>query len=88
MEKICQSASDERGSLPPGAKMFHDLIWDLGICSIESIEPNNLFISVTFRKRSLHVSTFIGTMIKLCIESSNNICLFTLLFLAKLWEKT
>lgn len=38
------------GRIPPGAKMFHDLIWDLGICSIESIEPYNLCIAPEFCK--------------------------------------
>lgn len=43
--------------IPPGAKMFHDLIWDLGICSIESIEPYSIFIVPVFCKRSIYSKT-------------------------------
>lgn len=48
---------------PPGAKMFHDLIWDLGICSIESIEPCNLFIVPELRDSSIYVLAFTANTI-------------------------
>lgn len=53
--------------LSAGAEVFHDLIWDLGICSIESIEPYNLFTSpcstnipTTFSTHVNYVEQYIG----------------------------
>lgn len=40
----------------PGAKMFHNLIWDLGICSIELY---NLFRVLATVERSRHASTIL-----------------------------
>lgn len=54
--------SPRHAALPrqPAAEMFHDLIWDLGICSIESIESYNLFTSSCSNIIRFTVSTHVN----------------------------
>lgn len=54
--------------LPPGAKMFHDLIWDLGICSIESIESCNLFIVHSTPVRFVYLAIAVKTKLKSLVK--------------------